>query len=143
MTMGKRQILIIDDSLDDLEFYARLLTKSSSHYEYKVWTAEGPSRGLEIFKSQKIDCTFIDFHMPEMDGLAVVDLLQKEKSEKHLPMVLLTGEHHQGIQAKAARQGALDYVIKDSISCSQSFEKIINKVISWANVLNTEKPLVQ
>ena len=58
-------ILIIDDNPDDLEFYTELLGRPTGDYSYEVFLAEDANAGLSIFKENKIDCTFIDFNMPE------------------------------------------------------------------------------
>ena len=77
--------------------------------------------------------------MPESSGLDVVDILQKATSKKQIPLVILTGEPHQAVQAEAARQGALDYIVKDSVNSSEALETVIHKVIAWADAINNGK----
>jgi len=139
MSKVKRTILIIDDSSDDLEFYAQLLKRANGEFSYTVLTAESAEVGLKIFGAHVVDCTFIDFNMPEHDGLAVVEMLQEKQGRAQIPMVILTGEPHQRVQAEAARQGAMDYITKDSVNSSEVLEKLIDKVTSWAGALNKGK----
>ena len=127
MTNAKR-ILIIDDSPDDLEFYADLLSNCKSRYE--VITCESANEGLAILKNQEIHCTFIDYNMPEMDGVEALNKFRRDIS-KNTAIVILTGEPHQKVQAEAARKGALDYIVKDSHNSSEQLEQIINKVLRW------------
>lgn len=132
-------ILIIDDNPDDLEFYTELLGRPTGDYSYEVFLAEDANAGLSIFKENKIDCTFIDFNMPEDDGLAVIDMLQDLSGHEQIPMVVLTGEPHQRVQADAARHGAMDYIRKDSIKSIEDLEKVIDKVIVWAKSINNKR----
>ena len=129
-------ILIIDDNPDDLEFYNELLSQCET--EYNVYMAETAEEGLAISKAQTIDCAFIDFNLPERDGVELLEEIRAE-SPKHQAMVILTGEPHQKIQAEAARKGALDYIVKDAHTSPEQIEAVIQKVLNWAKELNAKE----
>lgn len=129
-------VLLIDDNQDDLEFYRQLLERAHSGYDYRVLTAETAEEGIELFRSNQVHCTFIDFNMPGQDGLSTAEAIQDSSELKNTPFVILTGEPHQSIQAKAARLGALDYLIKERINSSDALEAAILKTINWAHALN-------
>jgi len=59
-------ILLIDDNAVDRMSISRRLRQSG--YEYKLFETGSPVEGLEIARDQNIDCVFLDFHMPELDG---------------------------------------------------------------------------
>ena len=139
MTKKTRRILIIDDSPDDREFYTHLLKKLKRRYIYDIIAVDNAEEGIKAFKDNKIDCTFIDFNMPGKDGLNVVQELQEYAQNTQIAMVMLTGEPHQSVQAQAAKQGAMDYITKDSVSSADMLEKIIDKVTMWATTLNEKK----
>ncbi len=134
-----RTILIIDDNPDDLEFYKTILSKNSKLYEYETLTAENLEDGLEFVRNNVIDCCFVDYNLPEINGLEISQEIKKENNSVSLPIVLLTGEPHQSIQAEAARQGLLDYVIKDSVRSLKQFEKVIEKVMCWSEKLQKKE----
>lgn len=54
--------------------------------------------------------------MPEGNGLSVIDQLQKSAKNVNIPAAILTGEPHQKAQAETARQGVLDYIMKDKVN---------------------------
>jgi CheY-like chemotaxis protein len=135
MKKVKRTILIIDDNPDDLEFYKTILSKSSKFYKYETLTAEDLSEGLAHVRQNIIDCCFIDYNLPEVNGLEISEKIQKENDAVAIPIVILTGEPHQSIQAEAARQGLFDYVIKDAVRSQPQFERIIDKAILWSEKL--------
>lgn len=123
-------ILIVDDNQDDLDYYENLL-KSSSETQYVIYTSKDALTGISICKSKKIDCAFIDYNLIESDGLELMKELHK--IESNLPIIMLTGEPHQKIQAEAARKGAFDYLIKNMANTTSQIEGVINKVINWQN----------
>lgn len=130
----QENILLIDDNPDDIEFYKHLIEQSEN--EYKVHTAQSASSAFDIFSKNDIYCVLIDFQMPELNGLQILEELQKISENKIIPMVILTGEPHQKVQAQAARMGALDYVVKDITNSAEQIDSVINKTVKWANELN-------
>lgn len=78
------KVLLIDDETDYSEtmgFY--LMAKG-----YKVMTASSGRAGIEEIKRDRPDILFIDFLMPEMDG---VDTLREIRSfDTDLPVIMVT-----------------------------------------------------
>lgn len=129
----EKNILIIDDNPDDLEFYGGLLSQSEANYT--VLFAPDGEAAIDIAKELDIYCVFIDYYLPEMNGIKILNALQSLRPDKTLPTVILTGEPTQKVQAEAARQGALDYIVKDLTNSTQQLDAVIEKVVSWSNTL--------
>jgi CheY-like chemotaxis protein len=55
-------------------------------------------------------CLVLDYHMPGMNGLELVERLREQRVE--LPVVLVTGGLDQGIEARALESGVLAIVEK-------------------------------
>lgn len=130
----KKNILLIDDNPDDLEFYTDLFKSASA--DYSVLTATNLEDALAIFKKNEIYCTFVDYYIPELNGLKVLETLMEHNKGKVLAGVILTGDPNQSIQAEAARRGALDYILKDVANTPEQIENVIKKTVSWAESLN-------
>lgn len=78
MTGSRQQtaagILVIDD-----EPVLRLTIKHFLEQEgHRVWVAENGREGLELFRKFRPDVVVTDMVMPELDGVATIDLLRKE-----------------------------------------------------------------
>jgi len=78
-------IMIIDD--DD---FVRIATiRQLEFYSIKVTGFDNPKSGLEEIKSDKnkikYDAIFVDFNMPDMNGLEFTEEIRKFEKEKNIP----------------------------------------------------------
>lgn len=81
-----RRILVIDDST-----IARLLARTTFEREgYEVIEAENGSAGLEIIRSQALDCVLLDLLMPEMTGQALLKEIRRERLD--IPVIVMTAD---------------------------------------------------
>jgi DNA-binding NtrC family response regulator len=81
----KRRILVVDDE----QFMVHTLSRMLRLMGYDTFEAFGGRQALNIFESEALDLVLSDIHMPEFNGL---QLLEKIKHEKpRLPVVLITG----------------------------------------------------
>jgi len=70
MQPGQARILVCDDDTDVRAVVSSSLRDSG----YAVWEAESPAHAFEILeREQPIDLLVVDYAMPEMNGLAVID----------------------------------------------------------------------
>jgi CheY-like chemotaxis protein len=65
----RARILVCDDDTDVLTFAAAVLRNNG----HRVWEAAAPSDALEIIEREPLDVLLVDYAMPEMNGLAVID----------------------------------------------------------------------
>ena len=115
-------LLIIDDSEDDRDLYERFL-KGDAEID-RIDLAEDGDEGLALYRERPADCVLLDFNMPGDDGLAV---LERFKSiDPHVAVVMMTGAGSQDIAVAVMKAGALDYVVKDTISATVLRRAIAN-----------------
>lgn len=79
-------ILVIDD--DDLVLDT--LTELLSAHGHRVLPAPTGRDGLALARAEHPDLILVDYHMPEMDGLAVVKGLKGDTATRHIPVVAFT-----------------------------------------------------
>lgn len=118
-------VLIVDDSEDDRDLYMRLLAKDDVR-PYRFFEASRASEAIESFNSLDIDCVLLDYHMPGRDGMQVLGELKNH--QKHVPVVMLTGQGNEKIAANAIKNGAQDYLSKSDITASALHRVISNTV---------------
>lgn len=86
MTLNRKTVLMIDDSLELLEV-ARTLFDSK---EFQFLTAKDGAEGLFKAKNQKFDAVICDFKMPKMDGATFVKEFRRSVKGE-IPILLYSG----------------------------------------------------
>jgi len=83
--MEKHKLLIIDDDTSIL----KLLQMRLKDY-YQVITTNKPNKAIEIINSDNIFCLIVDYSMPEINGLDLIETVRKHPKLKAIPIILLT-----------------------------------------------------
>jgi two-component system response regulator AtoC len=104
--MGQQRILIIDDE-EGLRTSLSLLLSDEG---YRVTSAEGPARALELVRANSFDVVLCDVRMPERSGLDLLPDLVREQPDATILMMSAYGDVDQALEA--VRRGAYDYLAK-------------------------------
>lgn len=104
-------ILAVDDTKMNLIVFRGLLKKTL----VQIDTAASGYEAEELFKCRNYDIIFIDYRMPDMDGIETLHALQAdaEAEQKHLPpCIALTANAISGAKDKYLAAGFNDYLSK-------------------------------
>ncbi|MCZ6702252.1 MAG: response regulator, partial [Ignavibacteria bacterium] len=105
--MYSNPILVVDDELSYLELVKGLLNQES--YE-NIITEDNPLNVIPLLEKQNIDLILLDVHMPQMNGL---DLLEKIKTiYPKIPVIVITAVDEVKVAVKADKLGASDFITK-------------------------------
>ena len=121
------KILAIDDEPVIRDSMASYLEDSG----FKVLQAGDGKQGLALFRSETPDLILLDLRMPEMDGLAFLETLQKEAADTPVIVVSGTGVLQDAIEA--LRAGAHDFVTKPILDMAV-LEHAIQNALERANL---------
>lgn len=103
--------LIVDDNADLAENLCEILATIPG-YSIRTLTAanaaEARAHCLELHA--KLDVAFVDLHLPDADGLELVQEIQR--SCQHCEVLIITGDATVESAARAVRHGAFAYVTK-------------------------------
>ena len=94
MAHKRKRILFVDDEVGLLDFLRQLMGHFSGN-AWEILTAPDVSKALGILGEQRVDLLVLDIHMPLVDGLQFLNLLQRKYP--NVLKVVLTGdatEHH-------------------------------------------------
>jgi DNA-binding response OmpR family regulator len=108
----KLKILVIDDSEDDTFFFKRMLSQSG--VSAVIHSASDGDTGLCKISEETFDCIFLDYNMPEMDGLHVLNNIRK--IDMNTPVIMLTGQKDEKMIVKLMLEGASDYISKNALT---------------------------
>ncbi|HSB41694.1 MAG TPA: response regulator [Methylomirabilota bacterium] len=86
--MGRARILVIDDERPVRELISDAL-KIDGH---DVYTAENGKEGLDLVSGNRFDLVFCDLRMPEMDGQAFYEEIQRDHPQILKRLVFVTGQ---------------------------------------------------
>lgn len=96
-------VLIADDSLVVQLTLAHVLEAAG----YRVDAVGGGREALAFLQRQTPDLFICDVSMPELDGLALLQLLRQDTRWQALPVILITGTEEQLTPAQAASAAAV------------------------------------
>jgi two-component system response regulator MprA len=100
------KILIVDDDQNLLKMLRRTLV-----YEgFEVITGTNGSEALDAVHSEQPDLLILDWMMPKMDGLSVVETLRSV--DNTIPIIMLTARDAVESRVEGLENGADDYLIK-------------------------------
>jgi len=105
--MTKEKILIVDDDTRNIEFLRDSLLVPSG---YTALCATDGEEALHLALTQKPDLILLDLQMPKMNGLQVLEALQKEGHQT--PAILITAHGSENVAVEAFRLGVRDYFQK-------------------------------
>ena len=110
--MSKR-ILFVDDDLYIRDVYEEILTSEG----YIVDTAINGEEGLKKLQQGGYDLVLLDVMMPTLDGIGVLEELQKHPpQQKNGPIVLLTNLGFDPLIKTAKNKGVTSYLVKAEIT---------------------------
>ena len=123
-TAPDSSILIVDDNRLNRVVFRNLLKET----KVKVYEAGGGSECLEMVKRQHFDIIFMDYMMPEMDGVVTFEEMNKmEHMCKDVPVIMLTANAVQGAMEEYLELGFADFLSKPIIP--EKLEKMIRKFL--------------
>jgi two-component system nitrogen regulation response regulator NtrX len=100
------KILIIDDERS----IRRALREILEFENFEVQEAENGKEGWEKIQSTTYDIIFCDIKMPLMDGMEVLDEIQKAKID--VPVIMISGHGNIETAVDAIKKGAFDFIEK-------------------------------
>ncbi len=110
------RVLIVDDCDAD-----RMLIRQGIRVpgnKITVDEAKNAKDGLAKISVNTYDCIFIDYMLPDMDGIALLKNIKTAGNDDMMPcpIIMLTGQNSQAVMIDAIKQGAQDYLLKDNLS---------------------------
>ncbi|MBE9155777.1 response regulator [Nodosilinea sp. LEGE 06152] len=111
--MGKvLDILLVDDDAVDRMAICRALDRAD--LSVQVTEVNNAEEAIAHLNHSSYDCVFLDYRLPEQDGLSLIRQWRAEGVT--IPLVVLTGQGDEQIAVDLMKAGASDYLIKTRVS---------------------------
>jgi DNA-binding response OmpR family regulator len=117
--MAKKIILIEDE-----EIILNLLQRKLTLEGYDVSVARDGEDGLKKMREVKPDLVLLDIIMPKRGGFEVMEEMQKDKTLKDIPIIVISNSGQPVEIDKAQKLGARDWLIKTEFDPQEVIEKV-------------------
>jgi signal transduction histidine kinase len=113
------KILVVDDDEIDRIAVHRGLKKAGLEIKFSEATNYAEALimltdGVAALRTNSFDCVFLDYRLPDGDGLTLIRELQNRGIK--VPLIVLTGQGDEQIAVELMKAGASDYLPKSKIS---------------------------
>ncbi|MBM4201417.1 MAG: response regulator, partial [Gammaproteobacteria bacterium] len=100
-------VMIVDDSPED-----RITYRYNLGSRYRIFETDTGERALALWRTARPDCVLLDYYLPDMTGLEVLEALDADGALDAFPVVLLTGNADTQMAVQALTHGAADFLEK-------------------------------
>lgn len=118
------KVLIVDDDIVDRMLVQRSLKNAGMKVTFAE--AENCAVAMQILERQSFDCIFVDYQLPDRDGLSLVQSIRDLNIT--CPIVALTGQGDEQIAVELMKAGATDYLSKTRIAPESLAQSLRNAV---------------
>jgi DNA-binding NtrC family response regulator len=111
--MNYKNILQIDDDIDDCDFFQEALQCISN----AVYTSiNDPVEAMHKLVQNEIvpDVIFLDLNMHSMSGMEFLVEIKKKEALKNIPIIIFSTSSLHDIKSEAKKKGAYDFISKPS-----------------------------
>ena len=105
-----KTILVVDDSIIMRNIVKNIFAELKIHCMY-LEAANGKT-AFQLLETNKVNLVFLDWNMPEMDGMEFLKKVRSMPDYKDLPIIMVTSEAAKYNVVEALQNGATDYIIK-------------------------------
>jgi DNA-binding response OmpR family regulator len=119
-----QKILIAEDD----RFLSRTLQAKFKKEKFDVILAKDGEEVLQKLESDKPDLLLLDLVMPKKSGFEVLEAMQKIKSQKKIPVLIISNLGQESDLQRAKELGADEYLIKANFSLKQIVDIVKQKL---------------
>ena len=120
--MEKKNILLIEDNLDDIKLTQRAFLKSSIANDIDLIVVKDGLEALDYLYGQRKDgghekrqmpiVILLDLNLPKLNGLQVLEHIRNDKHTKLIPIIILTSSKEEADLTRSYKLGANSYIRK-------------------------------
>lgn len=133
-SLDEGRLLVVDDNDLNRDMLGRRLKRRG----YTVVSAESGEAAMQLLQRETFDLVLLDWMMPGMSGIQVLEQIRKRWSAVELPVVMATAKSEADDIVQALRAEANDYVTKPL-----NFDVVHARIRTQLSLSRAHKELVQ
>lgn len=112
--MSTKKLLIVDDQEIFRKQFIGAVNSLGLEDKIEIFEAENGVRGIEEFGKLGVDFLVVDVHMPEMDGVTMLEKLNEEHQDsiKNTVIFMITTEADATLKEKGRQLGVESWILK-------------------------------
>ncbi len=118
--------LIVDDTHANGVLLGKMLNRAGYR---NITLTSNPREVTGLYQEESFDLILLDILMPEMDGIEVMQALNKIKGDDYLPILVLTVELDRDVRNRALAEGARDFLTKPF-----DYTEVLNRIHNMLEV---------
>lgn len=122
------RILVIDDE----EYFRLFLSNLFENEEIEVHACSRGGEALELLRKETFDLLVVDYQLPDMLGLEILDWLQEQGIQT--PRIMVTAYGSIDIAVQALKKGAADFFTKP-LADPHAFVRFLNRTLNRKEAL--------
>jgi two-component system chemotaxis response regulator CheY len=99
-------ILVVEDTYLTFQLLYYFLQRNN----HNISQATNGKEAIRVLGENLIDLVVTDIHMPEMDGLALIDHIRSEERFRDLPIIVLSASGLEKVEKLALEKGATAFL---------------------------------
>ena len=105
-----KTVLVVDDS----RIMRNIIKNTFSELKIpcQFLEAENGAKAFQLLETNQVSIVFLDWNMPEMDGMQFLKKVRSMPNYKELPIIMVTSEAAKYNVVEALQTGATDYIVK-------------------------------
>ena len=124
-------LLIVDDSASIRQIIKRVIS-ISGFVTGDIYEAENRLKAFKVLAGKRVDLVLSDIHMPEMDGITLLEKIKKNKALCNIPVIMVTTEAREQLVNKVMALGASGYITKPFHP--EEIKQLLQKVLGVEDV---------
>jgi len=118
--LNMKKVLVVEDDQFLANAYKLKLTKSG----FEVTIAFDGVEALQSMRESVPDVVLLDLIMPNIDGFACLDEMQKHEKLRNIPVIVASNLGQKEDIDRAKALGAVDFIIKSNVSIEEIVQKV-------------------
>jgi CheY-like chemotaxis protein/signal transduction histidine kinase/HAMP domain-containing protein len=114
-----RNLLVVEDN----EFERGQIVNLIGNGDVQTTAVATAAEALAALQAQPFDCLVVDLRLPDMNGIDLIEKIQKELSLPNLPVVVYTGKDLTAAEQDRLREMAEAVILKDARSLDRLLDE--------------------